>query len=233
MALSSTYYPSRNYTYCVIYGCSEQNRALVMTTLEKCDLSTYHPLTLPLLFAEIESKRHFKMADRVRNKLLTRALNVSKNRHYPGAPYGGEGIQTTAADTDGTLKLWLEMSHLKNGLQSWRKQLDKICLHADTLSCGNPCPGENESRSSSESTPVTTQLFLPEGFDQLKDQPSDENNGEMDESMHRIRTRLEEIREEYDEKLRSCATIVDGMILATQMVRQSFFTETFDVLDLS
>lgn len=201
-----------------------------MTTLQKCDLPTYHPLILPLLFAEIERKRHFKMADRVRNKLLTRALNISKNRNDQSSSHGGDWMQTTAADTDGTLRLWLEMSHLKNGLESWRKQLDKMHLHSETLSSVESPPDEHESRSSSESTPVTTQLFIPDGFDQPKSQLSDEDGGETGESMFRIRARLEEIREEYDEKIRSCATIIDGMILATQMVRRHCRSETLATL---
>jgi hypothetical protein len=71
-----------------------------MTTLEKCDLQTYHPLILPLLFAEIERNRHFKLTDRIRSKLLTRALNVSINTHEPGPNHDEDGIQAPAADTD-------------------------------------------------------------------------------------------------------------------------------------
>lgn len=128
-------------------------------------------------------------------------------------------MQTNAADTDGTLRLWLEMSHLKNGLESWRKQLDKMIRHAETLSCGYLSPDGYESRQSSESTPVTTQLFIPDGFEKPKDELSDRDGCEIGESMPRMRARLEEIVEEYDEKIKSCGTIVDGMILATQMVR--------------
>ncbi|KAH8756365.1 hypothetical protein F5883DRAFT_468726 [Diaporthe sp. PMI_573] len=220
IALSSTFCPSRNYTYCVVYGCSEPNRATIMTTLEKCDLQTYHPLILPLVFAEIERKRHFKMTDRIRSKLLTRALNVSRNRHGSGSNHDENVAETTAADTDGTLRLWLEMSHLKNGLESWRKQLEKITRHAEALSRADLAPdewGSRPSSESSESTPVTTELFIPDGFDKLKNGLSDEDGREKSKTMPRIMARLEELREEYDEKIRSCGTIVDGMILATQM----------------
>lgn len=190
-----------------------------MTALQKCDLRTYHPLILPLLFAEIERKRHFKMTDRLRSKLLTRALNISRNRHDLGSNYTRDMTQTTAADTDGTLRLWLEMSHLKNGLESWRKQLEKITSHSEAMSYGYLSPDGYKSRRSSESTPVTTQLFIPDGFEKLNDKLPDQNGWKRGESMPRMRARLEEIREEYDEKIRSCGTIVDGTILATQMVR--------------
>jgi hypothetical protein len=58
-----------------------------------------------------------------------------------------------------------------------------------------------------------------DGFDKLKNQPSDEDGGENRKTMPRMMARLEELMEEYDEKIRGCSTIVDGMILATQMVR--------------
>lgn len=191
-----------------------------MTALQKCDLRTYHPLVLPLLFAEIERNRHFKMTDRLRSKLLTRALNISRNRNDTGNNYNRDMMQNTAADTDGTLRLWLEMSHLKNGLESWRKQLEKIISHAEAMSCGYLSPDGYKSRQSSESTPVTTQLFIPDGFGKLDDKLPDQDGCEMGQSMPRMRARLEEIREEYDEKIRSCGTIVDGTILATQMVSE-------------
>lgn len=191
-----------------------------MTALQKCDLRTYHPIILPLLFAEIERNRHFKMTDRLRSKLLTRALNISKNRHDPGGSYNRDMVQTTAADTDGTLRLWLEMSHLKNGLESWRKQLEKITSHAEAVSYGYLSPDGYESRESQQSTPVTTQMIIPDGFEKLNDKLPDEDGCELGESVPRMRARLEEIKEEYEEKIRSCGTIVDGMILATQMVRE-------------
>lgn len=190
-----------------------------MNTLQKLDLSTYHPLVLPLLFAENERRRHFKMADRLSDKLLTRALNISTNRHQPGANCGGEGNQRNTADTDGTLRLWLEMSHLKNGLESWRKQLDKTIPHAETLSRGKIISDDRGSGTSSEPTSVNTHLFIPDCFENLKNQLSDKDCGEWERSLLRIKVRLEEIREEYDEKIRGCGTIVDGMILATHMVR--------------
>lgn len=190
-----------------------------MGTLQKLDISTYHPLVLPLLFAENERRRHFKMADRLCDKLLTRALNISTNRHEPVANCGGEGNQPGAADTDGTLRLWLEMSHLKNGLESWRKQLDKIIPHAETLFHGNIISNDLGSITSSESTPVNMHLSIMDSFEKLKDQLSEEDCDEREKSLFRIKVRLEEIKEEYDEKIRSCGTIVDGMILATHMVR--------------
>lgn len=193
-----------------------------MNTLEKCDLSTYHPLVIPLVFAEIERNRHFKLTDRIRSKLLTRALNVSINTHGPVPSEDVNGTQTNATDTDDTLRLWLDMSHIKNGLESWRKQLLKITRHAKALSHLEVSSNEWESRPysrSSDSTPVTTQRFIEDSFDNFKLQPPSGDDGEQSKTMPRILARLEELDEEYDEKIRSCSTIVDGMILATQMVR--------------
>lgn len=115
------------------------------------------------------------------------------------------------------------MRHLKNGLESWRKQLEKLTRHAEALSHSGLLPKKWESRPSSESSdssPVSTQRFILDGFEKLNNQPSDENDGEKEKTMPRMMERLEELKE-YNDKIRSCGTIVEGMMLATQMVRDS------------
>ena len=118
--------------------------------------------------------------------------------------------------------LWLEISEIKKGLENWKRQLLKMIGHADELAdnwFGGRC--ENEASCHVDMT-------AKEGPD---------SNGETDEN-HRIRMlmrdsgtrikeRLQEFVDEYEERIRDCATTLDGMVLATQLVSHGPILQPF------
>lgn len=84
---------------------------------------------------------------------------------------------------------WLEIHYIKNGLENWRNQLLKMIEHVDEL-------------------PTRSDLYPSIDFTEKAEEPD-----------VRIQERLREIVCDYDEKIRECEMIMEGMTLATSLVR--------------
>ena len=93
-----------------------------------------------------------------------------------------------------------------------------MTIHCDDLARANFYTSRRSSESS-ESTPVNT-TFSTDVFDS----GGSTNSTTVDEieeltiSGRRIRQRLLDIQAEYDDKIRECRMIIDGMVLAAQLV---------------
>lgn len=217
LALSVTYSPGTNSTKGVLYGCSEKICKQVIDHLSSCDYGLYHPLTLPTLFAEIERRRHFDLVNPMVTELMQRARNIATAHPQPGHAETSQPAGVVQEPKD-YMQLWFEISCLRNGLQSWRHEVEKMILHCDDLTRARFYTSKN-SAESSESTPVNTTLSV-DVFS--SGDSTDTLIGEIEDlniSGRRIRHRLLEIQDEYDEKIRECGMIIDGMVLAAQLVR--------------
>lgn len=216
--LSATYVPARRYTYCVLYGAPRRIRDTIIKRLSVVE--EFHPLVLPVMFAEIERERHFKLFRALNSKLLTRAVNIPQiHRSHSDTNESQLKLIEYATSRD-TLQEWMKMSHLKNGLESWKQQLDEMISHAEdstlTACLNGRCPDEASSSDSpleSALTRVNTQLIAPGDFTK---------SYEVEDSLKamgtRISKRLRELRTEYEETIRASSTIIDTILLATQMV---------------
>lgn len=205
MALSVTYSHDERSTKAVFYGCTESTQNDIIQRLNKCNHVIHHPLAIPALFCDIERKRQFKLVDPITTKLSDRALKIAKPQ-LPGNPSlkltrsnSTSWAQETGSkeESEDIMSLWLEASDLRRGLQTWKQELEKLIVHCDELGQERPRKGPDGS----------------EGLEQR--QFIDSGKG--------IRRRLVELNGEYDEKIRQCTDIIDGMVLATQLVRNSFF----------
>ncbi|KAI0892488.1 hypothetical protein F4806DRAFT_231998 [Annulohypoxylon nitens] len=181
-----------------MYGCQNDLMDTVRSRLLNCRLNTFHPLTLPVLFADIERNRHVGMVERYVSKLLERVLNMGilTQRSTPEArsecsEFGSiiNGSSSPIYDRMCVLD-WLEISHIRDGLQNWQTQLGTLVQHFDEL---ENILYKSETESSTEN--------ISHG---MKSQGA------------RIQDRLTQIINEYDEKIRSCSTVIDGMTFATQ-----------------
>lgn len=52
----------------------------------------------------------------------------------------------------------------------------------------------------------------------------------LEETSERIEQRLVELIGEFDEKIGDCVTVIDGMVLATQLVRQVLINMAFNAV---
>lgn len=182
-----------------MYGCSDENRELITKRLTKTASSIYHPLAIPLLFCDMERERHFNLIGPIITKLIQRAVSISKPSVSPPTPsWKSVRSESTSSGQSGGLvvdnpeelmTLWLKVSDLRRGLETWKQQLRKMILHCEDLM-------KQDSQSAVLATTGSVDL----------------QNG------HRILARLKELEGEYDEKIRQCTNIIDGMVLAAQLV---------------
>ncbi|OTA87742.1 hypothetical protein M434DRAFT_15302 [Hypoxylon sp. CO27-5] len=182
-----------------MYGCPGSVMTMVMSRLSNCGLSTFHPLTLPMIFADIERNRHMDMVDEYIRKLMQRVLNMDKvtqtstftsQTESPGFQDLGTSSFSSVGDYNTVLD-WLEMNHIRSGLRTWQTQLKTLINHLPELEMiqyGKV--GETEIEN------ILTSLKI-QGV--------------------RIKERLTQVINEYDEKVRECSTCIDGMTFSTQM----------------
>lgn len=194
-----TYLSDRRFTYAIIYGCTKTIKTDVISRLSNCQLGTFHPLTLPTMFADIERNRHVDLVEECVQKLMQRVQDMDQKR--PGSssshPYScsnekpGRGSAIASGDINSTTE-WLEINHLRNGLNDWKAQLSPLIDNVAEL----------EKSQFADTQLVTAASWI----------------SSMRRQGARIRERLIQISNEYDEKIRSCSMVIDGMSFATQMV---------------
>ncbi|KAK1247141.1 hypothetical protein MKX08_000943 [Trichoderma sp. CBMAI-0020] len=100
---------------------------------------------------------------------------------------------TTAEDDESCAMLWIKISHLKNGLENWKTQLVKMLDHVQELEDTN---------------------F---GVDYRNMTALRGRRDALVECGKRIRERLRDLIDEYDNFIRECDHIMAGMSLAMQL----------------
>lgn len=178
----------------------------------------YHPLTLPTILADIERGRLFQKVDQLVKKLVKKAVNISS---APGTlisstkaggtkPEGSGQPDATTESPEELMKLWLSVNGLRRGLEAWKTELEKMLSHCRALAFERP-----------------TAALLFENLDSSTidyDEQLEQNQiTGLKESGVRIGQRLQELIGEYDERIRECTMIIDGMALATQLVSSVIF----------
>lgn len=218
LALSVTYFPQAGTTKAVLYGCDDSTRDTFQNRLSLCESMVYHPLTLPMIFADVERERAFNKVKPLVKRLVEKAVSISK-----AAPLSSPSLKTLRSNSTGSdqsqmraespedlMKLWLQVSRLRGGLEVWKAQLEKMLSHCQTLTFERP-PSVHDPSSGVGLT----------GRDSVRMQFDVQESQDLTEAGERIQHRLIELIGEYDEKIRECAIIIDGMVLATQLVRSS------------
>lgn len=203
MALSLTYIPSKHCTYAVFYGCSQEAIREITERLSAIDDNCYHPLLLPSIFVELERKRHSELVNNGLNKRVQFLANLLQNKTYDWKSRADDEEDTSTTDS---VELWMDICHLRNGLEKWKQLLSLIAAHADELS---------HSYFASPLVDSYGGLGKKQGGLQV------DVNSAMRNVGIKIRERLIEISLEYDGEIRECDMIMDGMAMATQLVRST------------
>lgn len=197
MAMSATYLRDQRFTYGIFYGCGGDVAMDIIDRLETCHLPTFHPLTLPTMFADIERNRHIKLVNYYLSILMRRVTDIDNGLRSPSmarqSQDEGEKPESgsSALGDASTISQWLDVSYLRKGLENWKLQLDNL------LAC------------------------LAEVEDVARFPPSQEAS--VAECIRRrgiqINARLRQIMHEYDDKIQACTIVTDGLNFATQTVR--------------
>lgn len=198
-------------------------------------VQTFHPMVLPVLFADIERNKMERLVERLNGKLKTKAWNIPRAQHEASSSKPNVDVQKLIeyAASEEVLSAWSVMRGLSNGLKSWQAQLDQVIthvegFHSETLfGTGSTCPagatgmtsyraGSSDGYSPTEEarTPVNDQLSAAPGGAS----PGIDTEEEFVKMNARILRRLRELREEYTIHERTCSTALEITSLAHQVV---------------
>jgi len=132
--LSVTSFIDTQLTFTVLYGCTRNTRKLAEIYLKQVKASdhAWHPLILPMLFAELERKRLLNLLD-LKQVTLQQSILETEIRGteatlevvYGNIAAGVKGYELT--------KNWINVSKLKNGLERLKTQLVSMTEHSRML----------------------------------------------------------------------------------------------------
>ncbi|KAK0724959.1 hypothetical protein B0H67DRAFT_569202 [Lasiosphaeris hirsuta] len=191
LAVSAVFYPDTGFTAAVVFGCSHDIAEEIAGRIDNAEDSWNHPLLIMGIIAEIEKERHFELVKKRVFRLLQRVRAVSNSAR----------ISSTSEMTkeNYSVDLWIEVSQLRSALEAWKAQLIKMLEHIGELERELWVVSENRlADSTSTLTPNLRQLIAKE-------------------TGRRMQRRLKEILCEYDQKIRECTMVIDGMALSTQL----------------
>uniref|UniRef100_A0A0D2XXL1 Uncharacterized protein n=1 Tax=Fusarium oxysporum (strain Fo5176) TaxID=660025 RepID=A0A0D2XXL1_FUSOF len=211
---------------------------LICGQLENFDGGAFHPMVLPVVFAGFEREKHIGMA----RKCLTQFVQRIHDLAHQGlrSMNGNEGYMRSESDKledcaplmkggclasyfrlvsslihsraaklvsqpktnsyqpqeeqEPAVLLWQNISFLRIGLQNWQAQLRKMIDHVDQL------------HDTFFGLPVAARV--PNSQTRLHI---------LQEVGGRLKTRLQDLVDEYDEYIRQCTHIMDGLTLETQL----------------
>ncbi|KAF5596580.1 hypothetical protein FPCIR_3986 [Fusarium pseudocircinatum] len=211
---------------------------LICGQLQNFDGGVFHPMVLPVVFAGFERERHIGAVRKCLTQFVQRIHDLARQdlRAMNGkeSSRGTENeklknitpltkgrcltsyfrlvsrlIHSRAAqplsqpktkphqpeqDEEPAVLLWQNISFLKIGLQNWQTQLRKMIDHIDQL--------------------YDSYFGLPVA---AKNPGSHTRLHNLREVGGRLKTRLQDLVDEYDEYIRQCTHIKDGLTLATQL----------------
>ncbi|KAI1490174.1 hypothetical protein F5X96DRAFT_637652, partial [Biscogniauxia mediterranea] len=193
VALTATYFPQSGLTYAILFGCSEAMKSNVIRRLKGAIQEAAHPLLIPGMLAEIERIRHIGMVDDTTAELETRISQLGASPSTSGVP-----DPNAKMNNEKKREAWLNTDYLRNQLITWSKQLSKMVIHVDELR-------DNVFNSESK---------LPNADDEKYHNENAKSH--MRWTGNKIKERLQDIIEEYEEKIRDCTMKLDGMAMATQ-----------------
>lgn len=228
-------------------GSGRANANVIRRRLSSYDGEAFHPMLLPTILADFERDRLVRLIREIDNHFIQKVfdlqyresqqqqlalprtltdlsavlkrpkrtltevfkiparkgtdMNFSGKAESSATPSIPLRVLSPAApspdDKEPSIQLFIKISHLRNGLSNWRTQLLKMIEHVEELQ------------------------RIGFGIDKT----TNAADGGMDATLNalnlsglRIRGRLQELVDEYDEFMRKCTHIMEGMMLATQLV---------------
>lgn len=192
LALSSTYIPSTNTTYSVIYGCSKGQREEIWDRVKSSSTtsSTDHPLLALGIFLELDRLRLIDRADKLADKFTL----------------GSDILGTRAWDANNPkmqeyLEICVQSRTLVDHIRAVKRQLAKVLVEIDDLE-------KLWTRTMTDAT--------------LKDDNTNIEKPTLQERIietgNQMKQRIRDMMDEYDDKIDECKKMAQNLSLAMQTV---------------
>lgn len=172
-----------------MYGCTEGDMDTVDDWLACNEVSAFHPLVLPMIFAELERKRLLRAFENSESDLKQRILNMENRLRVEDSENKKSKTKTTTTRDYEAIRHRLAMNSLSNGLEAFRTQLSDMREH---LQVGK---------------------FQEFNYGNARRKKANKKCGAV------IDSRLKTILTEFEGRLRKCAGLLENMNTSIQMVR--------------
>jgi hypothetical protein len=195
--LSTTYFTSKPWTFSVMYGCDSDSSEDLVNIMKRFKKSAFHPLMMPMAFADHERSRFMTAMELKGPKVKERMIDLKNSLEEDNGSEAKRSSETardknkrtTQRDWEST-NSWVEASDLKIGMESFRKVLVAIKEQFEIF-------GHLKPRLAADDT---------------DEKIIDSMGSEI------IQCRLKEMDAELDTKIRECDGLLNGMTLAIQVV---------------
>ncbi|KAI1323068.1 hypothetical protein F5Y16DRAFT_20710 [Xylariaceae sp. FL0255] len=184
MALSVTFKPNDWTTNAILYSCDESTTEDVIERLSTTDIEELHPMIMPCLFAELERDRLNGLVRIKISKLYQSIINISQNTNSASLAQS-----TTSPALATSIEEWLDMGHLRNGLEAFKRKMQDMIEHVDEL--------DSMLLRSWDIGESQIEAFRSAGA--------------------KIKERLKHYVDEFDELIRSSSNMIEGVSLASQL----------------
>jgi hypothetical protein len=202
LAAAVTHFPTRKLTFAVVFGCSREQEKTVISRLKTAGEDVTHPMLLPGIVAELERKRQLDAVDDMTDELERRILGLD----FEAVTTWNQDGTTQAEWSRHKARAWRDISFLRTGLQGQKTLLTRMRKHVDEF----PLVATHQS----EATYCDAETVRSELETKLLDLDSDH----IGKASVRMKDRLLVLIDEYEERIRRCAMLLDGMAMATQWV---------------
>lgn len=226
MALTATHFPQHGLTFAILFGCPLSIEVEIIRRLSRTMIGAGHPLLLPGIFAELERSRHNAVVEKMIDQLESRIYALDFAPNNSPLPIGEEREQIHRDKRED----FLDTAYLKNGLISWRNQLHKMAKYGKLLD-GTSAVNNEPTSTHPRGIQLSLSHTMPRHERPSSPDYTSENSRhgpQLHKTGQKITDRLENIIEEYDDKIRDCTMRLDGMAMATQWVRsRNRFQDSF------
>lgn len=196
LALSSTYIPSDNTTYTVIYGCNKDQLDEIWDRVRSSSAANNvdHPLLALGIFLELDRIRLINMADKLADEFTL----------------GSDILGTRVWDANNPkmqqyLEICLRSRTLVDYIRAVKRQLAKVLTEIDDLEklwkrMKDEHPKDDETKNKTPNLQEKTQRMIETG--------------------NQMKQRIRDMMDEYDDKIDECNKMAQNLSLAMQTVRQ-------------
>lgn len=129
LALSATYFPASGLTYAIVYGCPSSTENSIIRRLSSVEGKAVHPLLIPGVIVEIELARHAGVVEKNINEVEAKIFELDSQ------PNVMQKLERAEIESRNEAKrsAWLDLTYLRNSLQTWNAQLRTMSDHVNEL----------------------------------------------------------------------------------------------------
>ena len=195
LAISVNFVPATKSIFAVVYGCNKDQRDKIKARISREEDELNHPLVMIGLFVELERERLVDAVDNLMDKFTLRS-DILEGRYW------NRQLSMESSRIKENLQLCLQSHHLIDQMSSVKRQLKKLMGSVGEFNRWVDKTG-------------------PADIPPLADQ---EDRDHLAQIGAKISTRVQDIMDEYNDKMDECRTIEESLSLAMQTVSSDEIT---------